>query len=755
MTRPWLSILVLALTVCATSAGGCKSAGPSEPSDDGEGGEGGEGGGAGAGSGGAGMAGAGGPGGGGSGGMPPVTVDCMNVVRETARPAAVAASDGEASAQLPVKVAFSAASDLSGKFAVKGEAAHVSEKGGAVKVAAGKRAVLTYDTQPDETPTDTFGAFTATVTFRSERPVALWFGFATDKNRNDGEVIRFAVNKQRHGPAGVSDVDTFWFYDGCLVADLGVQGKETCFSEPLCGGARSEAYAWTHFDPSIEPQKVKVTVVPDKAAKTIRAWAEFIDKDGVVVDGALREWVNVPHSVGELSFGMAADLQADAFIDEIEVKAAEAIPNTGVVTVEDAPIHIWIPENYADKPVKGILITDPALLVGPGASGDMAMFGHLRRFSRAWGWALVGGVRSAKEEFKTYFQADMAKLVTKTGRQELNTVPVFIHSLLDTLSYQALSDETFNKRVIGFMADKPRGSGDPNIQDPTSPDASEGLSLYPMGESGRKIPGFIVYTATVVSRVADRRTAVIESMWSSNRFHPYLTDPTTTEVTGAYWAMTVHGIQTHAVVDSWALYLAHLQELISKRTNGNDGKLPLKAVSGADGHLGTSPFFVPVNMGTISQLAPFQKFPPPPAAILDIQTKPQSDFIYGKSTALVWQAFDYYKQTNGGDGPVIVGNIRYSPKEVWWKENPKHGKAGESRKLPLAFAPSLQGWSKIEFFDSASPQPMTPLATVMPGQPAEYTYTNLAVGAHNFVAHVTAGDGKVHATFPVMAIMEP
>lgn len=744
-------LALLCLLTSATFASGCKS--NSSP-DDGDGGSAGAMGGMaaeGPAAGGASGAGAMPPAGGQAGQAMPTTA-CKNVTRDTTRPAPVTDADAAPTASLPIKVTFDTATDLASKFAVTAQMGSVVQEAGAIKVPAGKRAVLTFDSEPDKTPTDTFESFTASVTFRSSRAPALWFGFASDQNRNDGEVIRFSPNKGRDGPAGISDVDAFWFYDRCLLTDLGPAESQTCFDEPLCAGPRRESYAWTAFDSSDKPQTIKVTVVVNKASKAISAWAEMIDKDGAIVDGVRQDWVNVAHTTGEVSFGLAANAEADLFVDEVEIKQAEALPDPGVISVDGAPIHIWIPKGMEGKPIKGLLISEPGL-VRNAATGDVdtAMFKHLRHFAQTWGWALVGGVRSNLKEFGMFFQADLDKLVAKTGRQELKTVPVFIHSLLDTLAYQALSDETFNKRLIGFVADKPRFGGDVNQG------LEETFELYPVSDVGRSIPGLIIYTSVVASRFADRMAGAVSGMWGPQRFYPYLQDQTKTEITGALWTMTIHGMQTHAVVDSWTLYLSFLQELIKLRTNNNDGKLPLKPVDRSGGHLGSSPFSSITTTSTMSTLSPFTQFPAPPASAATVFTTPQPDFVFGKATALVWQAFDYYRQSLEGSGPILLegGKLRFVPKKVWWKEAPKHGKAGDSRTMILAMDASLDGWKKIDFFDASATAPMTPLATVQAGAAAQHTFSNLSAGAHNFIAHVTDANNVVHATFPVMTVIEP
>jgi hypothetical protein len=660
-------------------------------------------------------------------------------------------------ATLPVTVDFTAAADLSGKFKVLGEATQSSESGGVVKIPNGKTAVLIYDTKPDEERTDTFENFTATIKFHAERLTEIWFSFATDKNRNDGFTVRFGVDHGQDGPPGVADVDSLYRASKCWIK---IQGNGVD-----CRGANVESYGWTAFAPSMKPQTVKLTVRTDKTAKTIKTHAAYIDADGELIDSSVYEWANneiaadMPGSMrvnrvnGELSFGLYAQA-SDAFIDEITIKAAEEIKDNGVVMLDDSPAQIWIPPTIgANGKIKGLIHTTPNLARPPNGVGDFALFEHLRRFATAHGWALIAGMRANRLEFGMHFEADLAKLADKTAHQEIKTVPVFLESLLNTLPYQALSDENFSKRLIGFHANKPRLGGAVNDG------LGESLETdYTIEKSAGNIPGIVMYAGN--SLIVPKGKA-LEAFWWKYRFHVPPAEAMNTMYVAkpedsALWALTGHNWQTHAVVDSWMMYLAFLQELIKQRTTNNDGTTPLKPIDRSKGYLVTSTMAKIVTDETmakyVADVKPFTAFPATPAVPMQL-SEPQSDWVLGPATALVWQAFEYQlKVARKVDNRNVVVDVA---KLVHWATVPKHGKAGESRLLKLTLAPELAGWKKIEFFDAARDEPWLPLATVMAGGATEYKFEDLSVGAHNFIARVTGPNDKIHMTHPVMAIFTP
>ena len=89
------------------------------------------------------------------------------------------------------------------------------------------------------------------------------------------------------------------------------------------------------------------------------------------------------------------------------------------------------------------------------------------------------------------------------------------------------------------------------------------------------------------------------------------------------------------------------------------------------------------------------------------------------------------------------------PKPVFFTSTPHHGLAGESRRLRVGFADGVV-WKKIEFFDMADKK-----GEVQAGAEPELEFTNLAKGAHAFIAQVTDSADQVHLTHPVMVIMVP
>lgn len=723
------SVMVTSLmAIASASVSGCKGSGGGDDNVGGDGGgvggSGGDGGDGGTAGGMAGTNAAGMNGGGMMGGM-------AGMMQLPPPPEPVIEDYAAPTATLPVTLDFKNAADFSGKLFSKGtDITQSGDSGGVLKVTKGKAAVVTYDTTPDEVRTDTFESFTATVKFHATRLVDLWFTFATDKNRNDGMTINFGVQHGKDGPPGVSDVDSIYFNSKCWAPSIAGRG-------PQCIGGSAEAYGWTAFEPSSEPQTLKITVRADKDAKTIKARGEYIDAAGTVIDAANYDWVDVPRVNGELSIGLyAAD--SDAFIDEITIKEAEAIPDNGVVTLEDSPIHLWIPTGLAaSSKLKGLIVVTPNLTQTPNGEGDFGLFDHFRRFATAYGWGVVSGVRSGPGEFAMYFKSDLAQLATKTGRTEINTVPVFVHSLLNMLPYQALSDDEFNKRLIGFFADKPRPGGDLNAG------MEETTDDYPISAAGRAIPGFITYSQT--SLIARRNSGGVTGFWWANRFFGAMAGASTDGF--ALWHLMGHNAQTHAVVDTWFVYLAFLQEAIAMRTTNNDGTTALKPVDKSKAYLGYSEFMTLKFEGWAPSIEPFLPSGYPPAgAAGDQLSKPTKEYLLGPSTALVWQAFEYYKQKTA---------LEIIYKQVYWNTVPKHGKVGDSRIMKLGIDPALAGWKKIEFFDSASATPMTPVKVVNAGEAPEHTYQNLSLGAHNFIARLTDKDDQIHFAHPVMAIFTP
>jgi hypothetical protein len=719
------------LAVGIATSVGCKSDGGGDAGGAGGDGNGGDGGSNSAGKGGGGVAGSGGGTSGGSAGMSPGGMAGADMPDAGPPPPPEPVMEpyaaASATSKLPITISFKTADDLKKNFAVVGEVAQSADSEGVLKIAKGKSAVLTFDTTPDTTRTDTFEDFTATMKVHSEHIMEGWFTIATDKNRNDGQTIRFGENNGVEGPPGVSDVDHINFTSKCWAVTLIGNG-------PQCIGPSNSSYGWTAFEPSMTPQTFKITVRANKDAKTIKVRGELIDGTGTPIDGTPLEWTDVLRVNGELTFGIYA-AGSDAFIDEISINAAELLPESGVVGLTDAPLHVWIPPALAK--LKGLFVVAPDLIQLPKSNADIALFEHFRRFATAYGWGILGGVRSGPKEFPM-FKDDLAKLATKAGHPEMNTVPVFIHSLLNFMPYQALADETFNKRLIGFHADKPRLGGDVNISMAEKPED------YPMSAAGRAVPGFVMYAQR---SVISTRSSMF-GFWWKDRFFGNEAGASTEGF--ALWNLMGHNFQTNAVVDSWMMYLAFLQEAITLRTKDNDGITPLKPVDKSKAFLGYSEFFNLKYDGTAPVVSTFLPGGYPAAGTTGDQlTKPTKEFLIGPSTALVWQAFEYYRQSVPADAKSLL----YKP--VFWLTVPNHGKVGESRLMKLGLNASLDGWTKIEFFDSASKDPFTVLKTVAAGGTPEFNYTALTLGAHNFIAKVTAKDGKFHFTHPVMAIFTP
>jgi hypothetical protein len=305
--------------------------------------------------------------------------------------------------------------------------------------------------------------------------------------------------------------------------------------------------------------------------------------------------------------------------------------------------------------------------------------------------------------------------------------------LLNSLPWRVIMDPDLQKRAIGFFADKPRLGGDINV----GTAESYGMSNAP----GRAVPGVISFSNTAAS-IAKRPNA--DTFYVPGR---WFTDMTTMTPDYALWAVTNHGPQTHAVVDTWFYYLGMLEELIKLRGHGPN--VALKPIDKTKGFLAeNTPIWAPTSMTFIPAVKPYP----------GTDDKALS-FLPGPSTALIHEAWHYFRfvQDNGSG----VKGMYFVPKAAWWVNIPRHGKVGENRAMTLDVSDAtLTGWKKIEFYDANGATPRTALTTITPDMVTDknrvtYEYKSLTLGVHNFTARVTDAMDRQHMAQPVAAVMVP
>jgi hypothetical protein len=685
----------------------------------------------------AGHGGAGGPGGSGGGGQsggaatPDAGTDA-GMTTTYAIPDGIPEPYAAPTGKLPVKLTFASPDDLSKNFYVLGDRTsvkHTTDGDGMLQVAQGKSAILVYDTKPDQERTDTFESFTATVRFRAARLSDVAFTFATDKARNDGVTVKFSIDHHRDGPPGISDVDGIQFASGCATS-LGVlqyAGSQGAPDGVPCRTQANQAYGWTPLVPGPTLYTVKLFVAADKGTSTIRARGEFWD-GAELVDGQSVAFSGLMRVNGELAFG-ALSPASDVFIDELTIGPAERIVEPSVVEAGNA--QLWLPPGLAK--VKGVMLATPDLKARPGMAHDIALYDHLRRFGQVHGWAVLTGVTTAPE-----LKQALTALATASGHAELSSVPLFAESLLNTLVRQVITDPDLVKRTVAFWANKPHLGGDVNMG------TAETWGQWPLLDASIGVPGVFCYSDDLAS-IAQRQHVTLAYSLGRNRLAEMWTpNGTATPVTNpapkgdlTLWALTGHSLQTHAVVDSWAFYLPLLQEMIALRTT--NGGLPLKPIPRDGVWLGSNEKFF--------YMMPTKRAPT--VAKLGATDDPTQVALAGPGMTLLYQAWHYF------DFKQVVGQGRvFVPKPAFWATVPKHGKAGDSRRLELGFDAGFT-WKSIEFFDAASATPLVPLATVPAGGTAAYEYKNLTAGVHAFTARVTTPDGVVIMVHPVSAVFVP
>lgn len=682
--------------------------GSSSSSDDGAGGDGGGGGQAGGGSGGkggasatggaGGVAGNAGGSGGAAGGMAGGTAGAAGgmggqagaepppFMLEMGTPIATAGT-------LPIDINFAAPADLTGKFKTFSRAetpaiTHDATMGGRVKIAADMQAVAYYDTTPDDTGTVGFTEFTASMKFQSTGLASVYFVLSGDNKRSDSRAVGFTINNGVAGPVGVTDVDS-------LRADMDCSPQywKVPTIVNICQSPMGSAYAY--LAPEAGDKVYTLEVTTKKVSDTSLTVYAAIYQGDTFIDHQTYTYTAMKQVIGEVGFGGSAK-GGDLFIDDFKVTAPKAIPDLKILEhtgVDGITWNLWLPEGTT--PIKGLLHFSPGMALGAGKAGEFALFEGQRKFARANGWGLLSSTGAAP----TVASADaaLAALATASTRPEVATVPLFVESLINSFANDFAA--THPEKTIGFfqnklasenlaMAKKPTGATDPFLN----------------------VPGMFTYAPlSIISGLA-----ASSAQFKSGRD------------LGAQWALAAHGGQTHAIVDSAALYLPFLQELIDARMT--NGAAPLKPAPKEMGYLGEHKA---IFAATQSDLAPVAAF----AAADDLM----KSWLLNADVAKIFSAFHYNR---------MMGQM-FAPRRAHLTSMPLHGKAGEARTVTVGFAAGFM-WQKVEFFDGA-----TKVGEVASPAMPMFTYPALAKGAHSLVAQVTGMDNAIHMTMPVLVVMEP
>lgn len=687
---PLLLVLSL-LTASAACSAGDSVDGPSDD-DGGQGGSAGEGGtGGGGASGGSAGSGGGagdtGPGGsaGGAGGDTPV---------EVPEPQGVIEKNGT----FPVTHDFASADALDGKLQVFPNKDAVSFEGGMVKISKGTGAILVHDKSPTDKEGSTgYEAFTASVKFKAEGPAQVWFNFNGAANRADAYEVRLDVDKGRPGPLGVADVESIYLGTSCFLEAPRSGGGATC------KGGAGHAYGYLPVHPGPTVYTFRVTSKPvDEVTRSV--FFEILEGDNLV-DHQRGRFLLPTRAVGDIAVGAFSRL-SDVYLDDFIIEEAREIPDFGIQSVQkmvkdafevDQPyaIQLWIPEGL--NKVKAILHASPGLQFPELGPGEIALFQHLRQFAQAHDLALVSGMGNASADA---LKEGIDELADKSGHAELKTAPIFIESLLSTLSYHFAAKNP--DRVLGFVANKP----------------SDNMLVEASVEATAAIPAAFIYSPTsIVASLATSKPIFDKGRMSEAR-----------------WALLSHGGQTHAIVDSWMYYLPFMQELMRLRLDTGGSLKPLAVNSGyvAD--------FAPLTAPGTAWPAKFVRYSTP---------EPAKSWLPSEEMAMIYSTFHYNQLSRERD--PVTNEVSAVPRPVWWKNQAIHGKAGESRKLAVGWNPMVvSDWTRIEFFDGASKK-----GEVAKGMAPEFTFSSLSKGSHALMAKVTASDSKVYVTFPAVVIMAP
>lgn len=451
-------------------------------------------------------------------------------------------------ATLPITIDFDVPADLTGSFKVSavqaGAVTHDAQEGGRVKVLTGQEALIFYDTSPDETGSDAFDEFTASITFKSTGLPRLGFYFGGDDKRGQGRLATVHFSNAVVGPPGVGDVNAFNYSEACSPQYWAVPDAQTCATH-LAG-----AYAFNGARPDNTPFTFEMTVKKAGAA-ALQIYTAYY-QGSTLIDHQVYTTGAVARLTGELGISAVA-IAGDLFIDDFKVQAAKAIPDFKVASFADANTtwFLWVPEGLTT--VNGIFHFYPTMMMPAGKTGEFAMWDHYRRFAEAHGFALFSHYGGADTEAGTVASADAAlmALATQTGHPELPTAPIFVEGLVDRfpLAYA----KAHPTKTIGFVLNKPAAETADNVL----PDAL----TY-------QVPGLFTY-------------APESGLSGLGGTGPMVTAG---RAAGALWAMAANGGQTHAEVDSYVLYLSFLERLIALRMT--PGSFVLKPLDKAMGWLG-------------------------------------------------------------------------------------------------------------------------------------------------------------------------
>lgn len=594
---------------------------------------------------------------------------------------------------LPLDINFAAPADLTTKFKTfsRGETpaiTHDATMGGRVKIAADMQAVAYYDTMPDDTGTVGFTEFTASMKFQSTGLANVYLVLSGDNKRSDSRAVGFTVNNGVVGPVGVTDVDS-------LKADMDCSPQywKVATIQNMCQSPMGSAYGF--LAPEAGDKVYTLEVTTKKVSDTSLTVFAAVYQGETFIDHQTYTYTGMKQVIGEVGFGGSAK-GGDLFIDDFKLTAPKAIPDLKILEhtgTDGITWNLWLPEGTT--PIQGLLHFSPGMTVGAGKAGEYSLFEMQRKFARANGWGLLTSTGAAPTV--TSADAALVALATTSTRPEVATVPLFVESLINSFANDFAA--THPEKTIGFfqnklasenlaMAKKPTGATDPFLS----------------------VPGIFTYAPlSIISGLG-----ASSAQFKSGR------------ELGAQWALVAHGGQTHAVVDSAALYLPFLQNLIDVRMTNGAG--PLKPAPKEMGYLGEHrTIFMPIH----ADIVPVAAYP-----AADDLTK---SWLLNAHIAKIFSGFHYNR---------MMGQM-FAPRRAHFTSMPLHGKAGESRTVTVGFAAGFM-WEKIEFFDGNTKAGEV-AKTAMP----TFTYPALAKGAHSLIAQVTGMDGMVHMTMPVLVVMEP
>jgi hypothetical protein len=620
----------------------------------------------------------------------------------------------EADTSYPGLIEFDSSGKLNNNFFVRKGMPIVDASG--LRVDAKRAAVLVYDTEPDDSPTDYFSSFTATIRFESEKAPGVWLGFAGDAKRNDGYQVSYYINKGSNGGPEFIDVDSVHFCNECWVGTIVKEGDSgetmsSCEVGNLCSFRPGEAYGWTYLSPELATTGIRITV-RSPSALFLDVMVELLDSNDSALDFQTFRYSLVRRTIGEVLFGFRAG-DAPLTVKSVEISEPLEIKTREIVTAEGTGLNMWLPSAVREgADIEGVLTVSPSLQAG---EGSRLFFHYLRRFASAHNWALVDVGRGVTPET---LRAGIVKLADAAMHDELKTAPVFVNSLLSALPHESHLDEVLVGRMIGFFADKVQSRTD--IMDDIVP-------LAPSTEQGREVPGFYSYSQK--SLIANR--GVVSRPYDEGR------------TKGALWGIVNHSDQTHAIVDSFVFYLPFLQELISLRmADGN-----LVDLNPENGYLATNET---IMMG--------DTFAPTVKTWSEASEAERKDkafsFLPGPESAAVYQAFHYFRLLRDANGRPIVrdGNLVMEPKKVRWLAAPPHGQPGESRDLTLQLDSDVE-WEKVEILEVHDGVHLRKEVSPVPGETIEASFSNLGPGIHTFIGKAWTKEGVLHVTHPVAAIM--